>query len=58
ELFFEEKLTPGQYKDKIDEVKKEELKAIAEEIYQDNRLNIAIIGPYKKEERFKKILRI
>ncbi len=58
ELFFEEKLTPGQYKDKIDEIKKEELKAIAEEIYQDNRLNVAIIGPYKKEERFKKILNI
>ena len=51
ELLFKEQLTPEELRDKIERVKREEITAIAKEIYRNDRLNLAIVGPYKKKER-------
>ena len=50
-------LTPKEICGKINSVKEEDVKNVAEEIFKNNRLNLAVIGPFKSDNRFKKILR-
>lgn len=42
--------------EKTNRVTAEEIQKLAEEIFVDEKLNLAIIGPYKDEERFLKLL--
>jgi len=51
-------LTPSQLIAKIKAVRAEEIRSVSREIFKDEKLNLAIIGPYRKEEIFKKILRL
>ncbi|MCH7541830.1 insulinase family protein [Patescibacteria group bacterium] len=43
---------------KIDEVSAEDVKKVASEIFKKEKLNLAIIGPYKDEGKFAKILKL
>jgi len=58
ELHFREKLSPIELKERLDRVSREDIKEIAREIFQDNRLNLAILGPYRDKEKFKNILKL
>ncbi|MFH1232301.1 MAG: pitrilysin family protein [Patescibacteria group bacterium] len=50
-------LSPSDYYQKIDKVSAEEIMKVAQEIFIDNKLNLAIIGPYKDKKIFKDILK-
>ncbi len=58
EVLTREILTPEELIKKIQKVKKEEIISIAKDIFQNSKLNLALIGPFKEKERFKKILKI
>jgi len=58
EIITREILTPKEIIKKIQAVKKEEIKEVAFEVFQNQKLNLAIIGPFKEKERFEKILKI
>ncbi len=49
-------LTPNEIIQKVDNVTLEDLQKVAGEIFQQSQLNLAIIGPYKDEERFRKLM--
>jgi predicted Zn-dependent peptidase len=43
---------------KIKAVTAKEIQAVAKFIFENSKLNLAVIGPYKEEARFKKILKL
>ena len=51
-------ITPQETIKKIQKVKSEEISGVASEIFQNQKLNLAIIGPFKEKERFEKILKM
>lgn len=51
-------LTPQEKFDKINAVKATDLRRIAQEIFIEERLNFAMIGPFKNTNKFKKLLKI
>lgn len=57
-LFENRVLTIEDKLSKINKVTVEEIKEIAKEITDNAKLNLALIGPFKEEEPFKKILNI
>lgn len=57
-LFYNKVLTPEEELANIKAVTLEQVKKVAEEIFNDKKLNLALIGPFKEEEPFKKILKI
>lgn len=48
--------SPEEEIEKIQKVTVQQIKDVAGKIFVDERLNLAIIGPYKDKERFEKIL--
>lgn len=50
--------TPDQYLGLIKKVTREDIREVANETMVNNGLNLAVIGPYKNEARFKKLLKI
>ncbi|MEK7181364.1 MAG: pitrilysin family protein [Patescibacteria group bacterium] len=50
-------LSPNEIIEKVKKVKAEEIREVAKFIFQNSKLNLAVIGPYKDKEGFKKILR-
>lgn len=56
-LFENKVLTPEEKLDKINKVTVDEVNLIAKDIINNN-LNFALIGPFKEDEQFKKILKI
>ena len=60
ELLEQKILTAEDRFKKIDEVSAEDIKALAEDIFLPEKLNLAIIGPFEgnKKEDLKKILKI
>ena len=57
-LFHNKVLTPEEELAKIKEVTLEQVKAVAEELFVNEKLNLALIGPFEDAEPFKKILKI
>lgn len=55
-LFQNEILTPEELYGKIDAVSMEEVYSEAEKLFKKEKLNLAVIGPYKDEEKFKKLI--
>lgn len=49
--------TPEFIMEQIDKVTKDQVTDLAKEIFVNDRLNFAIIGPFKEEEKFKKLLK-
>lgn len=50
-------LSPDDYYEKINKVTAEEIMKVAREIFVNNKLNLAIIGPFKNGREFKDILK-
>ncbi|MDD5071133.1 MAG: pitrilysin family protein [Patescibacteria group bacterium] len=50
-------LSPEDFFRKIDLVKAGDMKKLAGEIFTNNKLNLAIIGPFKDKKKFEKILK-
>ncbi len=56
-VLFENKiLTPEDDLDKIKAVTLEDIKSVVDEIFKEDKLNLAIVGPFKDSEPFKKLL--
>ena len=56
-LFENKVLTPEEELGKIKKVTLEDVHKVAKEVFENNKLNLAVIGPFKDEEPFKKILK-
>ena len=50
--------TPEEIIRKIDEVTVEDIQSVAKDIFRQEVLNLAIIGPYKNAERFQNLLKL
>jgi predicted Zn-dependent peptidase len=50
--------TPEEECQKIDKVSQDDILKIAKEIFQPQKLNLALIGPFKEKEKFQKLLKI
>ena len=55
-LFHKSIETPEEVLKKIEKVTIDEVVAVAKDIFKPQKINLAIIGPYKNEEKFAKIL--
>lgn len=58
EILTKETISPKDLAKKIQAIKAEEIMAVAKDIFQNRKLNLAIIGPFKDKEKFEKILKI
>jgi predicted Zn-dependent peptidase len=58
ELLEGELKSPQEILAKIDEVTQEGIAEVAKNIFKENSLNLAVIGPYKNEDRFRKLLKL
>jgi predicted Zn-dependent peptidase len=56
-LFLKEVLTPEQIYKKVDEITLGEIYSEAKKLFIPSKLNLAIIGPFKDEEKFVKLLK-
>lgn len=57
-LFENKVLTPEEELVKIKKVTLEEVHQVAKEVFDNTKLNLAVIGPFEDEEPFRKILKI
>jgi len=57
EILTGEILTPKEIFKKIDQVSKEDILAIAKDIFKPENLNLALIGPFKEKKRFDNLLK-
>ncbi len=58
ELFKKKILTPEEIFKKIDEVGINDIKKVANDIFKPQKLNLALIGPFKEKKNFEKLLKI
>ncbi len=49
-------ITPQDFFAKLDKISMDDIYAVAQEIFLDNKFNLAIIGPYQNAKRFEKII--
>jgi predicted Zn-dependent peptidase len=57
ELLKKEILTEKQIFERIDKVTQEDILKVAKEIFLSEKLNLALIGPFKEKERFENLLK-
>ena len=57
ELLKHEVKSPEEKANEVRKVTAKEIKALANEIFQDKKLNLALIGPFKDKNKFLKILK-
>lgn len=50
--------TPAQVWSELEKVSAPEIQKVAQDIFQNNKLNLALIGPFKDREGFLKILKV
>lgn len=58
ELLENKIMTPEEIFKKIDKVSQNDILKVAKEIFKPERLNLALIGPFKEKEKFQKLLRL
>ncbi|GIW11386.1 MAG: peptidase M16 [Dehalococcoidia bacterium] len=58
ELLFGEILTADDLVHRIDQVTPDDIQRVATTIFRDERLNLAVVGNYRREERFRSLLRL
>lgn len=56
ELLEKKILTPKQIYAKIDKVRSDDILKVARDVFKPSKLNLALIGPFKDQSKFKKIL--
>jgi predicted Zn-dependent peptidase len=54
----EEMMSPEEFFAKLEKVTAADIKRVAKNIFANDRLNLAIIGPFKDEEDFEKIVKL
>lgn len=57
QMFKRRILTPKQIFAKIDRVNNRQIMAVARQLFQRKKLNLAVIGPFKRAEQFKRIIK-
>ena len=50
--------TPDEVFAKIDAVTSADLQKVARDLFQTKKITLAIIGPYKSDKNFKKLLKV
>ena len=50
--------TPEEMMKKIDRVKKEDIQRVADDVFREAKLNLAVIGPFQDGQKFKNLLRL
>ena len=55
-VFHDKVLTPEEELDKMKKVTLEQVLEVASEIFEDKKLNLALIGPFERNDEFKDIL--
>ncbi|MEK7138698.1 MAG: insulinase family protein, partial [Patescibacteria group bacterium] len=55
-LFYDKVLTPEEELDKIKKVTLDDISKVANEVFVNGKMNLAMIGPFEKEDEFKKLL--
>jgi predicted Zn-dependent peptidase len=58
EILTRKTLTPKALIGKIREINTQEIRSVARSIFKTNKLNLAVIGPYKDGGRFRKLLKL
>ena len=58
ELLEKKILTPKEIYAKIDKVSFHDVMAVAQDIFQEKNLNLALVGPFKDKSLFEKILKL
>ncbi len=58
ELLYPKTLTPEELIEEIDKVSQKDIKRIANNLFINEKLNLAIVGPFKNKEKFEKILKL
>jgi len=58
ELLENKILTPKEIYDKINEVSVKDILKVAKDIFQPQKLNLALIGPFKDKRNFEKLLKL
>ncbi|HEX3303908.1 MAG TPA: hypothetical protein VHR64_13565, partial [Thermomicrobiales bacterium] len=58
ELTYSEIKTPEEVMAKIDAVTSGDVKELADELFQTNKLSLALIGPYSDEQVFRSIMQL
>jgi len=58
ELLEKNILTPEQICGKINKVDQEDILRVSRDIFQNRKLNIALIGPFKNKNKFQKLLKL
>ena len=58
ELMEKKILTPDEIFKKIDKVSANDILRVSKDIFRSRKLNLAVIGPFKEKDSFKKILKI
>jgi len=58
ELLQRKILTPEERLARVDAVTREDVKAVAREVFRTNGMSAALIGPFKDKKRFMKLLRV
>lgn len=56
ELFYNEVMSPSEILQKYEEVTAEDVMRVANEVFSDDRLSMAVIGPYKNTDELKQYL--
>ncbi len=58
ELLKKEILTPKEICKKIDKITENDILKVAKDIFQPQKLNLALIGPFKDKKQFEKLLKL
>ena len=58
ELMEKQILLPEEVLSKLEAVTEEEVMAVAKDLFKEERLNLAVIGPFAGEDKFEKLLKI
>ena len=58
ELLTQKILTPGEQSKKIDQVTQNDILKVARDIFTPEKLNLALIGPFKEKTKFQKLLKL
>jgi len=58
ELLLNKILTPEQRLKKVFAVKLTDIQKVAKDIFRQNKINLALIGPYKEKKQFQKLLKL
>lgn len=57
-LFHKKVLTPEEELDRIKKVTLDDIHLVAKDVFENNKLNFALIGPFEDDSKFKAILKI